>query len=105
MIYNTFKDIEREYGYALNNLISARDCCARYLCNVLYEVGSIEVMIGGQPALITNKEKRVVFYQRIGQGKARELDVLSMDELYDLCKQVRGMRLVEEYGDENENPE
>ena len=105
MIYNTFKDIEREYGYALNNLISARDCCARYLRDVLYEVGSIEILIGGEPALITNKEKRVVIYQKIGLRQARELDVLSMDELYDLCKQVRGMRLVQEYGDENENPE
>lgn len=97
MIFNTFKDIECQYGYAQEYLTNTRDYCAKYLRDVLYEVGSIGVMVGGQPALLSRKEDRAVFYQKIEQ--ARELDALSIEELFDVCKQVRGMRLVPEYGD------
>jgi hypothetical protein len=97
MIYNTFKDIERHYGYAQEYLVSTRDCCAKYLRDVLYEVGSLGVMVGKNPALLSRKEDRAVFYLEIEQ--ALELDALGTEELFDVCKQVREMRLVHEYGD------
>ena len=103
MIYNTFKDIEREYRYAQDYLIATRDYCAKYLRDVLFDVGSIEVMVDKKPALLVLKEKRAVIYQNVGQ--ARELDAFGIEELYAWCKQVREMRLVQEYGDSEEGKE
>lgn len=100
MIYNTLKDIEREYSYAKDYLIATRDRCALYLRDVLSEVGSIGVMVDKKPALLVLKEKRAVIYQNIGQ--ASELDALGIEELYALCGQVRLMKLVQEYGDSEE---
>jgi hypothetical protein len=106
IIWNTFNDVERYHKYAQDYLENLRTNAYAYLRDVTQAVGTIGVMIGGEPALLTYQDKKAVFYFKI--GKRCELDVLSSEELYELCKQVREAHLVRESGDpepEEEQPE
>ena len=104
MIYNTFKDVERNHDYANEYISEARERAIKYITDVITEVGSIGAMIDNQPALFVlerlNGEEKIIFYYKIGQR--RELSILGIEELYDICKQVRKQHLVVEYGDEEE---
>lgn len=104
MIYNTFKDVERNYGYAQEYIKDARERAVKYINDVIEVAGSVGAMIDNQPALLVrenlNGESKVIFYFKVGQR--RELSILGIEELYDICKQVRKQHLAEEYGDEKE---
>ena len=97
IIWNTFNDVKRYYDYAQDYLKNLRENAERYLRDVTQAVGAVGVMINKEPALLTYQDGKAVFYFKIGQR--RELDVLSAEELYELCKQVREKHLVREDGD------
>lgn len=104
MIWRNFADVERYYGYAQQYIKEARETAIKYLSDVAAEAGSFGAMIDNKPALFVreklNDEEKVIFYFTIGQR--RELSILSVEELYEICKQVRQQRLVKEYGDDDE---
>ena len=109
MIYNTFKSVEKDYDYAQKLLSGVTERAAAYIMDVLHEVGSIEINIGNTPTVITLKGKRyeegesIVFY--MNSLKPMSVYDFGTPGLVEICKEIRSMHLVEEYGDENENPE
>jgi hypothetical protein len=109
MIYTTFKSVEDDYFYALKLLAGAAERAEDYIIDVLHEVGTIEINFGDTPIVIALKGKRyeegesIAFYKNVAEPL--DVDNFSTQELYEICKEIRSMRLVEEYGDENENPE
>lgn len=106
MIYTTFNQVQEDFTYAQKLLHSMMERAEGYIKEVLHEAGTIEITINNKPTVITLKGKRfeddeyIVFYQDV--SKPKTLWEFQAAELFDICKSIRALRLVEEYGDKKD---
>lgn len=96
-IWNSFSEVDREYGYANEYINRAKETAISYLKAYLLAIHSIGVMLGDKPVLLSLVEDDVVYYAAI--GKSTPACELSSEQLYDLCKQLKQQHLVLEYGE------
>lgn len=107
MIYYTFKSVEDSYNYAVQKMKEVYKDAESYIKAVIREAGALEVNVCNKPTIITLKGKpfedgeQIVLYQNV--AKPMTLTEFSVEEVLEICKEIRSMKLVEEYGDEKES--
>ena len=104
MIYSSYAEVEREYGYAQGYIAETKKRAVNYLCDVTFEVGSLGVMVDGKPNILTHTNKKAKLYDKIG-GQGKPIEDLSVEQLVALAKQVHDIHPVQEWGDPEPEPE
>ena len=104
MIYSSFKDVERELGYAQQYANSAKDRMVLYIKDIIYEVYTVNLTVGGVPVMIIRKKDDVYIVRSLGMKGTSPIDNETYETLHDICKQLHDLHLVKEWG-EDEDPE
>ncbi|MBR0064109.1 MAG: hypothetical protein IJQ06_00765 [Paludibacteraceae bacterium] len=97
MIYHSFKVVQRDFGYAQKEIQRAKESAIEYLKEVVGDVGTVGIMLQGKPALLARHKEDAVIYPTIGKETAVNTENFGVEQLMDICKQVNGMKIVEEY--------
>lgn len=99
-IYSSLKEVNREYSYAQENIKRAMNCGLSYLKDVLRVVHSMNVSIGGEPALLTIQNDEIVYYYRV--DASIPITTLTFDGLLDMCIEVHEQHLVKEWKEDDD---
>jgi hypothetical protein len=104
MIYSSFKDVERDLGYVQQYVSSAKDRMVSYIKDIIDEVYTVNLTIGGAPVMIIRKKDGVYIVRSLGMKGMSPIDDVSYETLLDICMQLHDLHLVKEWG-EDEDPE
>ena len=97
MVYHSFKVVKRDFSYVEKQIKEAKESAIEYLKEVVMDVGTVGIMLDGKPALLCRKKDDVVIYGSIGKETVVNIDNFSVEQLMDVCTQIDGMKIVEEY--------
>ena len=97
MIYHSFKVVQRDFGYAEKEIQRAKESAIEYLKEVVGDVGTVGITLQGKPALLARNKEDAVIYPTIDKETVVNTENFGVEQLMDICKQVNGMKIVEEY--------
>ena len=113
-IYSSFKEVERDLGYAKQHMEEASKTAITYIKDVVREIGTVNIELSGVPVLLvykrgeqvgeTQEEDRVLLYETI--TKPRDIKMYSLETLCKIASEIHILHLVKEWReDEEPDPE
>lgn len=109
-IYSSFKEVERDLGYAKQHMEEASKTAITYIEDVVRETGAVNINLLGVPVLLvykrgeqvgeTQEENRVLLYETI--TKPRDIKIYPLETLYKIAGEIHALHLVKEWREDEE---